>query len=285
MESLGQILISGILMGGIYALVSIGLTLVYGVMRVVNFAHGEFLMISMYLSFFVFHYFGIDPYLSIFLVCPVLFLVGVVTQKCIIQHLIDAEHHTQVFATLGLSIALANAALFLWKADYRVVKIPYATASFHLGEMMISFPRLVSFVVAIVITLLLFGFLKFTHIGRAIRATAQDNHGARLMGVNTRKVYVLTLGIGLACVGVAGALLVPIYFVFPAVGLHFVFIAFVVVVMGGMGSTTGALLGGLIIGIVEALSGFYIAPDLKEAVYFIIFIMVLLIRPTGLFAR
>ena len=145
-------------MGGIYALVSIGLTLVYGVMRVVNFAHGEFLMISMYLTYFVFHYWGIDPYLSIFLVCPVLFLIGVLTQKLIIQHLIDAEHHTQTFATLGLSIALANAALFLWKADYRVVKIPYATASFHLGEMMISFPRVVSFVVAIVITLLLFVF-------------------------------------------------------------------------------------------------------------------------------
>lgn len=281
LKILGQIIISGILMGGLYSLVSIGLTLIYGVMRVVNFAHGEFLMLSMYLTYWVFHYFHLDPYFSVLLVCPALFLAGVVTQKYIIQHLIDAEHHTQVFATLGLSIAMANTALFLWKADYRVTNISYATKVLEVSEMMISFPRLISFFVAIGITFLLFMFLKYSYIGHAIRATAQDNHGARLMGVNINRVYLLTLGIGSACVGVAGALLMPLYYVYPTVGLHFVFVAFVVVVIGGLGSLTGALFGGLVIGLVEALSGFYIAPDLKEAVYFIIFILVLLIRPTG----
>lgn len=280
---IGQTLISGILMGGIYALVSIGLTLIYGVMNVVNFAHGEFLMLAMYLTYWLFHYFHLDPYLAIFLVTPVLFIVGVLTQKLIMQHLIDKEHYTQIFATVGLSIAMANAALFFWKADYRMVKTSYTTSVIDVGQLVVSYPRLVSFLVAIAITFLLFVFLKYTYLGKAIRATSQDNQGAKLMGVNIRRVYVITLGIGSACVGVAGALLMPIYYAFPNVGLQFVLIAFVCVVLGGMGNITGAFFGGLIIGLVESFSGFFIAPDLKEAVYFIIFVLVLLIKPSGLF--
>jgi len=280
---IGQTLISGILMGGIYALVSIGLTLIFGVMNVVNFAHGEFLMLAMYLTYWLFHYFHLDPYLAIFLVTPALFIVGVLTQKLIMQHLVDKEHYTQIFATVGLSIAMANAALFFWKADYRMVKTSYTTSVIDVGQLVVSYPRLISFLVAIAITFLLFVFLKYTYLGKAIRATSQDNQGAKLMGVNIRRVYVITLGIGSACVGVAGALLMPIYYAFPNVGLQFVLIAFVCVVLGGMGNITGAFFGGLIIGLVESFSGFFIAPDLKEAVYFIIFILVLLIKPSGLF--
>ena len=280
---IGQMFISGILMGGIYALVSVGLTLIFGVMNVVNFAHGEFLMVSMYLTFWLFHYLQLDPYLSLFLVIPALFVIGVLTQKFVMQHLIDKEHYTQIFATMGLSIAMANAALFLWKADYRMVKTSYTTSVMVVGDVVISYPRLVSFLVAIAITLLLFAFLKFTYLGKSIRATAQDHHGAKLMGVNIRKVYVLTFGIGSACVGVAGALLMPIYYAFPTVGLQFVLVAFVCVVLGGMGNIAGAFFGGLVIGMVEAFSGFFIAPELKEAVYFIIFVLVLLIKPSGLF--
>ena len=280
---IGQTLISGILMGGIYALVSIGLTLIFGVMNVVNFAHGEFLMLAMYLTYWLFHYFHLDPYLAIFLVTPALFIVGALTQKLIMQHLVDKEHYTQIFATVGLSIAMANAALFFWKADYRMVKTSYTTSVIDVGQLVVSYPRLVSFLVAIAITFLLFVFLKYTYLGKAIRATSQDNQGAKLMGVNIRRVYVITLGIGSACVGVAGALLMPIYYAFPNVGLQFVLIAFVCVVLGGMGNITGAFFGGLIIGLVESFSGFFIAPDLKEAVYFIIFILVLLIKPSGLF--
>ena len=280
---IGQMFISGILMGGIYALVSIGLTLIFGVMNVVNFAHGEFLMVSMYLTFWLFHYLQLDPYLSLVLVIPALFILGVLTQKFVMQHLIDKEHYTQIFATMGLSIAMANAALFLWKADYRMVKTSYMTSVMVIGDVVISYPRLVSFLVAIAITLLLFAFLKFTYLGKSIRATSQDHHGAKLMGVNIRKVYVLTFGIGSACVGVAGALLMPIYYAFPTVGLQFVLVAFVCVVLGGMGNIAGAFFGGLVIGMVEAFSGFFIAPELKEAVYFIIFVLVLLIKPSGLF--
>ena len=279
----GQMFISGILMGGIYALVSIGLTLIFGVMNVVNFAHGEFLMLAMYLVFWLFSLAGLDPYLSIFIVVPVLFLVGILTHKLIMQHLVEKEHYTQIFATVGLSIVMVNAALFLWKADYRMVKTSYSTSVFFLGEMVISYPRLISFLVAMAITILLFLFLKYTYLGKSIRATAQDGHGARLMGVNIQKVYALTFGIGSACVGVAGALLMPVYYAFPTVGLHFVLLAFVCVVLGGMGNIVGAFFGGLIIGLIEALSGFFIAPELKEAVYFLIFVLVLLIKPSGLF--
>jgi branched-chain amino acid transport system permease protein len=280
---IGQSLISGILMGGIYALVSIGLTLIFGVMNVVNFAHGEFLMLAMYLTFWVFHYFQIDPYISLFIVTPALFLIGALTQRYLIQHLIQAEHYTQIFATVGISTVMANAALFFWKADYRMVKTPYMSSTLNFSDLVVSYPRLISFLMAIAITVLLFLFLKHTYLGRAIRATAQDNTGAKLMGVNINRVYIFTFGLGSACVGVAGALLMPIYYAFPTVGLHFVLTAFVVVVLGGMGNITGALFGGLIIGVVEAFSGFFISPELKEAVYFVIFVLVLLVKPSGLF--
>jgi branched-chain amino acid transport system permease protein len=278
-----QSLISGILMGGIYALVSIGLTLIFGVMNVINFAHGEYLMIAMYITFWIFHYFHIDPYISLLIVTPALFLIGMITQKYLIQHLIQAEHYTQIFATVGMSTVMANTALFFWKADYRMVKTSYMSSTLNFYNLVISYPRLVSFLVAIAITILLFLFLKYTFHGRAIRATAQDNTAAKLMGVNINRVYIFTFGLGSACVGVAGALLMPIYYAFPTVGLHFVLIAFVVVVLGGMGNITGALFGGLIIGVVEALSGFFISPDLKEAVYFTIFVLVLIVKPAGLF--
>ncbi len=278
-----QMLISGLLMGGIYALVSIGLTLIFGVMSVVNFAHGEFLMLSMYLTYWLFHYFRLDPYLSILFVAPALFLVGILTHKLIMRHLVDKEHHTHIFATVGLSIAMANGALFLWKADYRMVKTAYTSKVLFLGDVVVSWPKLISFIMAIAITGGLFWFLKKTDTGRAIRATSQDHHGAKLMGVNIRRIYTLTLGIGSACVGVAGALLMPIYYAFPSVGVHFVLIAFVCVVLGGMGNIAGAFFGGLVIGLVEGFSGFFIAPELKEVVYFIIFILVLVIKPSGLF--
>jgi branched-chain amino acid transport system permease protein len=280
---IGQSLISGILMGGIYALVSIGLTLIFGVMNIINFAHGEFLMISMYLTFWAFHYFNFDPYLSIIVVAPSLFLFGILTQKLLIQRLVDAEHYTQIFVTVGLSIVMVNTVLFLWKADYRMIKTSYTMSVLHISGMVISYPRLISFLVAISITFLLFIFLKYTYLGKAIRATAQDNQGARLMGVNIRRVYLFTFGLGSAIVGVAGAVLSPIYYAFPTVGLHFVLISFVVVVLGGLGNVTGAFWGGLMIGVIESFSGFFISPDLKEAIYFLIFILVLILKPSGLF--
>ncbi|MCL4371506.1 MAG: branched-chain amino acid ABC transporter permease [Chloroflexi bacterium] len=279
---LAQVAVSGILLGGVYALISIGLTLIFGVLRVVNFAHGEFLMIAMYATFWLFHLYGLDPYLSIVLVAALLFLLGLLAQFLIIRPILNAPSSMQIFATVGLSVVLQNAALLVWKADYRSVDTFYSKAVISMGPLLVGVSRLVAFLVALAITAGIFLFLKRTYLGKAIRCVTQDRTAALLMGINTNRIYMVTFGIGTALVGIAGALLMPIYPTFPTVGSYFVLTAFVVVVLGGMGNMTGALLGGLIIGLVEAFSGFYV-PALKEAVYFVVFILVLLIRPTGLF--
>jgi len=281
-EVLAQVAVSGLLLGGVYALISIGLTLIFGVMRVVNFAHGEFLMIAMYATFWLFELYGLDPYISIFIVTAALFLVGLLTQAAIVRPVLRGSPAMQIFATVGLSIVLQNAALVLWKADYRSVDTAYSKAVLSLGPLQVGLSRLVAFLVALAITIGLFYFLKKSYLGKAIRCVAQDRTAALLMGINISRINLITFGIGTALVGVAGAILMPIYPTFPTVGTYFVLIAFVVVVLGGMGNVTGAFLGGLIIGLVEAFSGFYV-PALKEAIYFVVFILVLLIRPTGLF--
>jgi len=279
----GQVIISGLLLGGVYALISIGLTLIFGVIRIVNFAHGEFLMLSMYITFWSFHYWGWDPYFSLAFVTLALFVFGLAAHRSIIQPLLGAPPFMQIFATFGLSIALQGAALFFWKADYRTVQTSYSTSTMNLGPIILSWPRVIAFVVALGITLLLFWFFKHTYVGKAIRAVSQDRDAAQLMGIDIGRVYLITFGLGAACAGMAGALLMPSYYAFPMVGTNFVLAAFVIVVLGGMGNVTGAFIGALIIGVVEAVSGVLIAPQLKEAVYFAIFLLVLLLKPSGLF--
>lgn len=280
-----QLLINGILLGGIYALISIGLTLIWGVMQIVNFAHGEYLMLGMYATFWLFQLYGVDPYLSLLIVMPMLFLLGVITQRVVIDPILDAPHVAQIFATVGLSIVLQNLALFFWKADYRSVRIPAAIANLKFQGLVVSFPRLMAFAITLAMVIALFLFLKKTYLGKALRATADHKQAAQLMGINVRHLYYLALGIGTACVGIAGGILMPMYAVFPTVGGYFVLIAFVVVVLGGMGSMAGAFIGGLIIGVVEAFSGFYLAPALKEVVYFLVFILILAFRPSGLMGK
>ncbi len=278
-----QILVVGLMLGGIYALVSIGLTMIFGVIRIVNFAHGEFLMMAMYITFGLNLMLHIDPYVSIIVVAPLLFITGMLIQKFFIQPILNSPSNVQIFVTLGLSIVLQNLALMLFKADYRTIKTAYQTAVVHVGPLLISCSRLIAFLVAVAITLLLFAFLKWTYKGKAIRAVALNRSAAALMGINVHHIYTLAFGIGAALVGVAGAMLMPIYYVFPTVGGLFTLTAFVVVVLGGLGSIGGAFLGGLIIGVVEALAGAFIDPGLKEAVYFAIFILILVFRPAGLF--
>ena len=280
-----QLIINGLLLGGIYALISIGLTLIFGVLEIINFAHGEFLMLSMYASYWLFQLYGVDPYVSLFMVIPTFFLIGLAVQRVIIQPIINAPPLNQIFATVGLSLVLQNGALFLWKADYRTVRTAYSTLSLKTGGLMVSFPRLVAFVLGLALIAALLIFLKQTYTGKAIRALAQQKRAAMLMGINIYRTYQIAFGIGIACVGAAGAMLIPIYYAFPTVGALFVLIAFVVVILGGYNSLIGALVGGLIIGVVEAFSGFFLSPHLKEAVYFVIFILILLLRPTGLFGR
>ena len=279
---LAQVAVSGILLGGVYALISIGLTLIFGVLRVVNFAHGEFLMIAMYASFWLFHLYGLDPYASILVVVALLFLVGLLVEFLVIRPILKASASMQIAATVGLSVLLQNLALVTMTANYRSVDTPLSKAVLSIGPLVMGVSRLVAFLVALGITGILFLFLQRSYLGKAIRCTAQDRTAALLMGINIERVYLVTFAIGSALVGVAGALLAPLYPVFPTGGTYFVLAAFVVVVLGGLGNLTGALLGGFIIGLVEAFSGFYV-PELKEAVYFVVFIIVLLIRPTGLF--
>jgi branched-chain amino acid transport system permease protein len=280
-----QLLINGLLLGGLYALISIGLTLIFGVLEIVNFAHGEFLMLSMYASYWLFQLYGIDPYLSILIILPTFFLIGLAVQRVTIQPIINAPPLNQVFMTVGLSMVLQNAALFVWSADYRTVKTAYSSLNLKTSGLIINFPRLVAFILAMAIIAALLVYLKKTYTGKAIRALAQERRAAMLMGINVYRTYQIAFGIGIACVGAAGAMLIPVYFVFPGVGALFVLIAFVVVILGGYNSLVGSLIGGLIIGVVEAFSGFFISPHLKEAIYFVIFILILLFRPAGLFGR
>ena len=272
-------------MGGVYALVSIGLTIIFGVMRIINFAHGEFLMLAMYATFWLFSLTGLDPYFSVFLVAPLMFIVGVVAYRLILHKIIDASELAHVFATLGLSIALQGLALFFWQADFRSVPTPYSTKLISLGPMFVSLSRLVVLLVAIATIVGLSFFLKKTFTGKAIRAATQNRVSAQLMGVNLNHIYMITFGLGAMTLGIAGAVLMPVYEVFPTIGGLFVLVTFVVVILGGLGSIAGALVGGLIIGLIESISGFFLAPALKEAVYFVIFVFILLLRPAGIFGK
>lgn len=283
--TIAQLIINGLLLGGIYALISIGLTLIFGVLEIINFAHGEFLMLGMYAAYWLFTLYGVDPYLSLMIILPLFFLIGLFVQRVTIQPIIDAPPLNQIFMTVGLSMVLQNAALFFWKADYRTVRTAYSALTLKTSGLIVSFPRLVAFVLAMMTIAALLLFLKKTYTGKAIRALTQERRGAMLMGINVYRTYQIAFGIGIACVGVAGAMLIPVYYAFPTVGSLFVLIAFVVVILGGYNSLIGALIGGLIIGLVEAFSGFFLSPHLKEAVYFVIFILILLFRPTGLFGR
>ncbi|WHZ05249.1 branched-chain amino acid ABC transporter permease [Neobacillus sp. YX16] len=278
-----QTLISGLLLGGIYSLISMGLNLILGVVRIVNFAHGEFLMIAMYLSFVFYSTMGLDPYVSGILVIACLFILGLITQRFLIQPILDTPDTTKIFVTLGLSIALQNLALMTMGANHMSVRTSYQSSVISIGELAISIPRLISFIVAISVAALLYLFLQKTMVGKAVRAVSMQRQAAHLMGINVKKIYLLAFGIGIGLVGLAGSMLTPIYSVYPTLGTSFVLIAFVVVVLGGMGSMFGAFFGGLIIGLVEALSGVLLETGLKEAVYFAIFILVLLFRPSGIF--
>jgi len=282
---IGQVLVNGILLGGIYALVSLGLTLIFGVMRIINFAHGQFLMLAMYATYWLFQLYGLDPYVSILIVVPLMMAIGMGAYRMIIQPIIDASEMTHVFATLGLNLSLQGIALFLWQGDFRGIRTSYSSMVIHLGPLYINLPRLIIFLCAIAAILALFLFLKRTYTGKAIRASAQKRVAAQLMGVNLSKIYMIAFGIGIAIVGLTGAVLMPIYEVFPSVGSLFALVAFVVVVLGGLGNLGGALAGGIVIGVVESVSGVFIAPALKEGVYFIIFVIILLLRPTGIFGK
>jgi len=284
MSTVLHVLVVGILLGGIYGLVSIGLNLIFGVVRVVNFAHGELVMLGMYGAFLSYSLLGIDPYLSVVLVVPALFLFGLIVQRLIIEPL-QSESMMQMFATFALLTILQNVVLVLTRGEGHNVPTTVGSLGLELGEIRIPATRLIILIAVTAIAVLLHLFLHRTLIGKSIRAVTQDRQAARLVGINVERTFMVTFGIGAALAGLAGALIAPIYTLSPGIGGNFILAAFAVVVLGGLGSVAGAYFGGMIVGIVEAFAGYYIDPELKQAIWFLIFLAVLVVRPTGLFGQ
>ncbi len=285
MAALPQLLVSTVLLGGIYALIAVGLTLIFGIMRVVNFAHGEFLMLGMYFAFWTFAFWKLDPWLILFPAVPLFFLIGLLSYALVMRGVVSASHNVQIFTTVGLSTALQNVALVLWTADFRSVRPWHSSVVLRLGEAAFNLSQVVAFGVAVACTVGLFAFMKLSHAGRVMRATAQDREAATLMGIDTDKVYRLAWAIGIACVGVAGVLMAPLYSAYPTAGLQFVLLAYVVVVLGGLGNMVGALAGSLIVAAVEVVGSYVFGTAWKEVFYFVLFILVLVFRPAGLFGQ
>jgi len=282
---LPQLIASGLLIGGVYALLSIGLTLIFGVLRIVNFAQGEFIMLAMFGAFWANTLLGIDPYLSALVVVPVIFFIGMLVERYVIQRILFAAHSMQIFATFGLSVLMQNLALTFWGPDYHSVTTSYTSQSFTIAGLSLSATSLFAFIAAIVMAAGLIGFLHFTRGGRALRAMVQNRYAASLMGVDTKRLNRLAFGCGVGCAAICGCTLTPMYYTFPTVGVDLIITAFVVVVLGGMGSVAGAVVGGLIIGVAQTLTGFYLSVEFKDVVALLLFIVILLVRPQGLFGR
>jgi len=277
-------LVIGLLLGGIYALIALGLNLIFGVIRVVNFAHAELVMLGMYGTLLCVNMLGFEPYLSLVLVVPLLFLLGVLVQRMIIQPL-QNEHMMQMFATFALLTILQNIVLVFTRGEGFSVTTALAASGIQLGEVRVTATRLIVFVSVTALSILLHYFLKYTLTGKSIRAVTQDRQSARLMGIDVERTFLVTFGIGAGLAGVAGVLLAPVYTLSPGIGANFILAAFAVVVLGGLGSVAGAYFGGLIVGVIEALAGTFIDPELKQAIWFLIFVAVLVVRPTGLFGQ
>ncbi|MBM4443058.1 MAG: branched-chain amino acid ABC transporter permease [Candidatus Rokubacteria bacterium] len=285
MDVIPQLVASTLLLGGLYALIAVGLTLIFGVMRVVNFAYGEFLMLAMYLAFFAFSRLALDPYVTLVLALPVFFAAGMASYHVVMRPVIRASHNVQVFTTVGLSIALQNVALVLWTADARTVRTEYYATTVRIGGAALNFAQIVAFVVAVACTAALFAFMRWSYTGKVMRATAQDRQASSLMGIDTDRVYALTWAVGIVCVGVAGVLLAPVYPVYPTAGLQFVLIAFVAVVLGGLGDMAGALIAAVIVAAVEVVGSYVLGTAWKEVLYLMLFIGILVVRPAGLFGQ
>ncbi|MBL8671964.1 MAG: branched-chain amino acid ABC transporter permease [Alphaproteobacteria bacterium] len=274
--------LNGLTTGAIYALVALGLTLIYGVLHIINFAHGSLLMLAMFGVFFLHKLAGLDPYLALLVVPPACFVAGYALQRGVIARASHGKDHNILLVTLGIAIAIENVAIYFWRSDTRTLDLSYAFDTVNLGVALVALPRVVAFAGALVVAGGLWLFMARTDLGRAIRAVAKERQGARVVGIDVEHVFAMSFAIGTACVGVAACLLMPTFYVTPQVGHSFVLIAFTVVVLGGMGSFPGALAGGLIIGVTESLCGLFLGESLGQIGIFAIFIAILLLRPSGL---
>lgn len=275
--------LNGLTTGAVYALIALGLTLVYGVLHIINFAHGAALMVALYVVWSLKEKLGLDPYAALPFVTLGMFLLGYALQRLVIEKASHGKDENILLVTLGLAIVMENVALVWFKSDTRTIDTSYTLATIAIGPVMMAVPKLIAFCGALAIAGLLFWIMRATDLGRAIRAVAKEKQGARLMGIHVERVYAISFGIGMACLGAAACFLMPMYYVNPQVGDGFVLIAFTIVVLGGMGSFAGALAGGLLIGVVESLGGLWFGDSLGQMGIFAIFIVVVLLRPQGLF--
>lgn len=284
-EIIIQTLASGLLIGLIYALIAIGLTLIFGVMDIVNFSHGEFLMLGMYSSFWLYAIYHLDPLYTLPLTAILLFGVGAIVYRVVIKKIIDAPMLAQIFTTFGLMILFRGLAQFLWKPDFRTVGNSVVSGSVSLSGIQIGLPQLTAGVGAILVTLGIYLFLTKTRTGAALEATAADKEAARLMGIDSQRMFTLAWGVGAACAGVAGGLLSTFFPIFPEIGANFILTAFVVVNLGGFGSVIGALIAGILVGVIEVMGGFLLGPQYKMGIVLCLFLAVLMFRPQGLMGK
>ena len=281
-----QALINGILLGGFYALMGMGQNIIFGVMKIVNFCHGEMLMVGMYLTFLLSTFVGLDPYLALPLVALMMFGFGALIQHTLITPSLKTKSFTNLlFLTVGLGLLLSNGALVLFGSDYKSIRTSYSQTTLQLGLVSIALPKLISFCVLIVVTIVLFIFLKNTTTGKQIRAVSQNPVGAEVCGINVKRIYLLTYGLGIALAGMAGCLLTQFYSIFPTAGAGFGFRALIVVVVGGLGSIPGAFFAGILLGLLEQMSALFISPSYSDMIVFITFIVILVARQLVIMRR
>jgi len=277
---IGQVILSGVLSGALYALVALGLSLIFGVMRVINIAHGPLLMLGAYTTYFLYTQVGINPFLTVPLSMAVLFVVGLLLQRALVFRVVGAPELSSLLLTFGISIALVNLVQLAFTSNLRTVE--YLTGSWIIGGLALSKPRFIAFLFAAGVTALAFAFLKFTRLGKAIRATSQSREVALVCGINVARIHMLTFGLASALAASGGALLAVIVAIQPEMGAVWTFKSFLVIVLGGAGNYPGALLGGLLLGLVEQLASLFLTTQLSEVVAYVLLVLVLLVRPTGL---
>ncbi len=283
METFAQTLVSGVLTGALYAMIGIGLTVVFGVMRIINLAHGEMVMLGMFGAFWGQALWHLDPFVSLLLWTPLMFLGGVLVYRLLLRRIIPGGELNTLLYTAGLSLLVANLALLLWTGDYRTISLSYGVTPLRPLGISISVPLALAFALALAITAALYLFLGRTNLGRAIRATSQSADAAVLMGIDVERIALVTFGLGTALAGAAGVLLAPSLYLYPTVGELLIVKCFVIVVLGGLGSIPGAIAGGVLLGVVESLGAVYVSATYKDGIGFVLFLLILLYRPSGLF--
>ena len=279
-----QAVLTGLMIGGVYGLVAMGLTLIFGVLDIVNFAHGAFLAVSLYITVLMVERLGVHPYLALLVAVPLMFLLGAAVQRGILAGAIGKPLENQLLITLGIALLIDNGLLLFFGPNPRSVRLP-GDRGIEIFGAVVTLSRLLAFAVALVLAGLLYLLLQRTRLGTAIRAVAANDSGAQMVGIDTRRIYMMTFAIGTACAGAAGVLVAPLVTIEPTTGELFNIIAFVVVVLGGMGNVVGAVVGGLIIGLTEQLGALYLPGQSPLLSVFIVFVLVLFLRPQGLFGR